>query len=121
MRTALIRSIPIFLLISLLTGAAFAAEQPAAQRFIYQPAPKAIHDALASSPVPQVSISPTRQHLLVIESLRQPPISDLAAPMLRIAGLRINPASNGLHHPPHHIGLRLVSVADGPDQKEQKV
>jgi dipeptidyl aminopeptidase/acylaminoacyl peptidase len=37
--------------------------------------------------------------------------------MLRIAGLRINPATNGRHHPPRHIGLRLITIADGKEIK----
>src|SRR4051812_8826694 len=95
-----------------------AADAPAQQqRFVYQKAPKIIHDVLDSAPTPQVVISPTRDRMLAVESLRHPPIADLAAPMLRIGGLRINPATNGPHHPPHHVGLRMISVADSKEQK----
>ena len=43
--------------------------------------------------------------------------SDLAQPMLRIAGLRINPATNGRHHPPRLVALSLVEVATGNTRK----
>jgi len=62
-------------------------------------------------------VSPSRDRVLVIDSLRHPPIADLAQPMLRIAGLRINPATNGRHHPPRHIGLRLITIADGKETR----
>src|SRR5579872_6837758 len=94
--------------LSLLSASAFAADVPAqgqANRFHYQKPPKIITDVLESAAPPLTLVSPTRDHVLVIESLRHPPISDLAQPMLRIGGLRINPATNGRHHPPHHIGL----------------
>ncbi len=100
-----------------LTQLARAADQPGAQRSVYQQAPKVIHDLLASPPAPSVVISPTGEYLLEVESLRHPPISDLAAPMLRLAGLRIDPATNGLHHPPRHVGLLVVNVADSKERR----
>ena len=42
---------------------------------------------------------------------------NLAQPMLRIAGLRIDPATNGRHHPARYIGLRLIAIATGKEQK----
>jgi dipeptidyl aminopeptidase/acylaminoacyl peptidase len=53
---------------------------------------------------------------LVLDRLANPPIADLAQPMLRLAGIRINPATNGRHHPPRLIGLHIVNVADGKQQ-----
>jgi dipeptidyl aminopeptidase/acylaminoacyl peptidase len=78
----------------------------------YQRPPKAITDILDVSPTPTVSPSPTREYLLLVERLGNPPIEDLAAPMLRLAGLRINPKTNGPHLPPRNIGLELQSLAD---------
>jgi dipeptidyl aminopeptidase/acylaminoacyl peptidase len=54
-----------------------------------------------------------------MDRLANPPIADLAQPMLRLAGLRINPATNGRHHPPRFIGLHIVNVADGKQQNIQ--
>lgn len=79
----------------------------------YQKAPHPIHDLLSAPPTPLVLVSPTSDQLLVADRLQYPPISDLAQPMLRLAGLRINPATNGRHHPPRLVSLSLVDVAAG--------
>ena len=84
---------------------------------VYRKPPKVITDILESPAPPTTLVSPSRDRVLVIDSLRHPPIADLAQPMLRIAGLRINPATNGRHHPPRHIGLRLITIADGKEIK----
>lgn len=91
------------------------ADQTAAQG--YQQAPEPIHDILKAPPTPLVIVSPTSEYLLVADRLQYPPIADLAQPMLRLAGLRINPASNGRHHPPRITGLSLVDVATGKTRK----
>src|SRR5262249_9999150 len=44
---------------------------------------------------------------------RYPPIADLAEPMLRLAGLRINPRTNGPHAAPRVTRLALQAVATG--------
>jgi dipeptidyl aminopeptidase/acylaminoacyl peptidase len=83
----------------------------------YQKPPKVIADVLESAPTPTVSVSPTRDRLVEVQGVRHPRIADLAAPMLRIAGLRINPATNGRHHPPRVVALTIVSIADGKETK----
>jgi dipeptidyl aminopeptidase/acylaminoacyl peptidase len=99
----------------LLAGSTFAAAQTS--RPTYQKPPKVVSDVLESPPTPAVSVSPARDRFLEVEGLRHPPIADLAAPMLRIAGLRINPATNGRHHPARVVGLTLVNIADGKTTK----
>ncbi len=83
----------------------------------YQQAPQPIHDILSAAPTPLVLVSPKSDYLLVADRLQYPPIADLAQPMLRLAGLRINPATNGRHHPPRIVGLSLVEVATGKTRK----
>ena len=73
----------------------------------YQKAPQPISDILSARPTPLVQVSPDAKWLLVADRLANPPISDLAQPMLRLAGIRINPATNGRHHPPRFVRLRL--------------
>src|SRR5260370_30511392 len=77
----------------------------------YQQAPQPIHDLLNTPPTPLVIVSPKADRLLVADRLANPPITDLAQPMLRIAGLRINPATTARHHPPPLVGLSLGEVA----------
>jgi len=63
----------------------------------YQKPPKAILDVLNSTSTPTPSVNPTRTHVLFLETVRNPTIADLSKPMLRIAGLRIDPSNSGPH------------------------
>jgi dipeptidyl aminopeptidase/acylaminoacyl peptidase len=83
----------------------------------YQKPPREVLDVLRAPPTPQVSVAPTRDRLLLLQGERYPPVADLAQPMLRLAGLRINPATNGPHRSPRLVGLTLVSVEDGKRTK----
>src|SRR5450756_3019158 len=64
----------------------------------YQKPPQAVLDVLNSPPTPTLAISPTRHFAVQGQPVRYPPIAELAQPMLRIAGMRINPKTNGLHN-----------------------
>ncbi len=77
-----------------------------------QPA-KDIMDILNASVTPSTSISPTRDRIALLEPRRYPPIAELAEPMLRIAGLRINPNTNGQHRQPYSISLKLKNISNG--------
>ncbi len=77
----------------------------------YQKAPQPISDILNARPTPLVQVSPDGKWLLAADRLPYPPVSDLAQPMLRLAGLRINPATNGRHHPPRFTALHLYYTA----------
>ena len=81
----------------------------------YKTPPKEIMDILSAPAIPNTSISPTRDKLALIEPLRYPPISELAQPMLRIAGLRINPNTNGQHRQFYAVSLKLKNISDGKE------
>ncbi|HYK22340.1 MAG TPA: prolyl oligopeptidase family serine peptidase, partial [Pyrinomonadaceae bacterium] len=49
--------------------------------------------------------------------LRYPPLADLAQPMLRLAGRRINPASNSPHRFQYSVALTLKRIPDGSEVK----
>ncbi len=87
------------------------------QETAYQKPPKAILDVLDAPPTPAVSVSPTHDRLLLVQGVRYPPIADLAEPMLRLAGLRINPKTNGRHRPPRVVGLTVKAIPDGKEIK----
>ena len=116
------RTISLAVIAACLSSLLSLAAQPAAQAKPavmegYHQAPAPIHEILAAPPTPQVIVSPGSEYLLVGDRLQYPSISDLAQPMLRVAGLRINPATNGRHHPPRIVGLSLVEVATGKTRK----
>src|SRR5262249_33296000 len=54
--------------------------------------------------------------LLLVQFDRYPPITDVAQPMLRLAGLRINPANNGPHLAPRVSRLTLQAIATGEEK-----
>src|SRR5271157_1657402 len=63
----------------------------------YEKPPQAILDVLNAPIAPLMNLSPARDVALLYTPLLYPPIADLAQPMLRLAGVRINPANNGPH------------------------
>ncbi len=70
-------------------------------------------DVLNAPAIPTTSVSPTHDKILLSEPLRYPPIAELSQPMLRIAGLRINPNTNGLHRQAYSLKFTLKNVSDG--------
>ncbi|HJR06610.1 MAG TPA: prolyl oligopeptidase family serine peptidase [Pyrinomonadaceae bacterium] len=83
----------------------------------YRKPPKEVLDVLNSPVTPSVFISPARDQMLLATGVRYPPISDLAQPMLRLAGYRINPNTNGPHLAPYFVALSLKRIADGAETK----
>ena len=79
----------------------------------YQKPPQAVVDILDAPAPPVLSLSPTGENVLLIQTARYPSIEELAAPMLRLAGLRINPKTNGPHRPTRVTGLALMPVTGG--------
>lgn len=92
---------------------AASAALPAAVR--YQKPPKPILDVLDAPATPVASLSPSRDYVLLATPRRYPPIADLAQPMLRLAGLRINPLTNGPHRATYYVSLTLKKIADGSE------
>jgi dipeptidyl aminopeptidase/acylaminoacyl peptidase len=79
----------------------------------YQHPPKAIVDIL-NAPAPPVAIpSPTGDAVLLARILYYPPISDLSEPLLRLAGVRINPRNNGVHGGYYYVAFWLKALPDG--------
>ena len=81
----------------------------------YQKPPQNVMDVLNAPAIPATSVSPARDKILILEPLRYPPITELAQPMLRLAGLRINPNTNGQYRQPYFVKLTLKNIADGKE------
>ena len=56
-------------------------------------------------------MSPNRDVLALYERRGDAPLADLAAPMLRLAGTRLNPQTNGPHRAALSAGLVLMPIA----------
>jgi len=83
----------------------------------YQKPPKAVLDVLNAPVTPTLSLSPTHTFAVQAQPVRYPPIAELSQPMLRIAGMRINPKSNGLHNTVFNSSLTLRKVPEGTEIK----
>jgi dipeptidyl aminopeptidase/acylaminoacyl peptidase len=83
----------------------------------YQLPPKVIVDILDAPPPPTTDLSPTRDTLALIERASMPTIAEISQPMLRLAGRRINPRTNGPHRAQNSRAISLKSIADGSERK----
>ncbi len=80
--------------------------------------PKVIVDILDAPPTPLVTVGPQRQTIALLERRSMPSIADLAQPIHRIAGVRINPRTNGRQQRGGAItAITLKSIADGTERK----
>ncbi|MFC5344331.1 prolyl oligopeptidase family serine peptidase [Brevundimonas staleyi] len=61
----------------------------------YQQPPAPIADILDAKPTPSASVSPDQTTLALYQRSNLPSIAELAEPMLRLGGYRINPRNNG--------------------------
>jgi dipeptidyl aminopeptidase/acylaminoacyl peptidase len=71
--------------------------QLSAQDATYEKPAKEVLEVLHAPLPPTALLSPNRRVLILAELNRYPAVAELAEPMLRLAGLRINPKTNGRH------------------------
>jgi dipeptidyl aminopeptidase/acylaminoacyl peptidase len=79
----------------------------------YRLPPAPIAAALAAPAIPKTFVSPTRDAVLLATPLRFPPVRELDRPVLSLAGLRIDTATDGLRGTPAFAAFTLLRVADG--------
>ena len=87
----------------------------AQDQHIYQQPPKVIADLVDAPSTPSVEISPAKKWLLILERAELPSIEELAQPELRIAGLRINPRTNGPSRSGFFTKLTVKTIASGEE------
>ncbi len=92
----------------------------AAPASVYSQPPKEILDVMRAPAPPTPSLSPTRDRLMLVTMDDYPSIAKVAAPFLRLAGVRIEPGNRAQHDTPGGYGIPpcvsaidLVQVADG--------
>jgi dipeptidyl aminopeptidase/acylaminoacyl peptidase len=81
----------------------------------YQKPPREILDVLNAPPSPLISVNPSRDYAILMQPVRYPPIAEVAQPMLRLAGLRIDINTNGPHLPPYSVSYAIKRLADASD------
>jgi len=98
----------------LLCAAGLASAQQA-----YRTPPQVVVGILDAPPPPATFVSPDREWLLLADRAAMPTIAEMSQPMLRLAGDRINPATNGPFRAVNLTALRLEQVADGATRAVQ--
>jgi dipeptidyl aminopeptidase/acylaminoacyl peptidase len=98
-------------MLATLVGGALGAQQS------YERPPPAILDVLRA-PAPAIPIpSPRGDTLLLATPEYYPPIAHLAEPLLRLAGVRINPRNNGVHGAWYYVDFALEKLPAGAEVK----
>ena len=83
----------------------------------YKMPPKAIADLVDAPVTPNVSISPDKKNILILERASLPSIEELSQPELRLAGIRINPATNGRSRTNNYIGIIIQNINSGKQKR----
>ncbi|MHC4299935.1 MAG: S9 family peptidase, partial [Planctomycetota bacterium] len=84
--------------------------QPATE---WQSPAQELLEVLRAPQLPLVWTAPTGEYLLLADPVLYPPLAELAAPMHKLAGIRVNPAINGHHGQHGGTSPRLVKVEGG--------
>jgi dipeptidyl aminopeptidase/acylaminoacyl peptidase len=91
------------------------AAQPLAAQQTYQHAPREISDILDAPAPSKPFVSPAGNAMVLATPVTYRPISDLAEPMVRGAGTRMNPRNNGSHLFVYYVALKLLRISDGTE------
>ena len=83
----------------------------------YKMPPKAIADLVDAPVTPSISLSPDKKHILILERPSLPSIKELSQPELRLAGLRINPKTNGRSRANSYKSIIIKNISTGKEIK----
>ncbi len=79
----------------------------------YKTPPEPIKSLVDAPQSPAVTTSPDGQRMVLIERPGYPSIEELAQPELRLAGLRMNPRTNGPSRTTSYTGVQVLEIATG--------
>jgi dipeptidyl aminopeptidase/acylaminoacyl peptidase len=79
----------------------------------WQSPPEDLLQVMHAPQLPSVWTAPSGEHLFLADPILYPSLAELAAPMHKLAGMRVNPATNGPHGRRGATSPRLVRVEDG--------
>ncbi len=91
------------------------AQTPTAPRYLTPP--KEVVDAFDAPPLPAAILSPSKQVIALTYRRAYPTIAELSQPMLRLAGARVNPKTNGPQRTANIYGITLKKISDGTETK----
>src|ERR1700733_4899416 len=90
-----------------------------AEELTYKLPPKPIADLVDVSPTPDSQLSPDRKTLLLLERPSLPGIVEVSQPELKLAGLRVNPKTNGPSRLWSYVKLYLQDLTDAKSAPKQ--
>jgi len=102
-------------------GLLAAAGSSPAQDILYKQPPKSVLEALRALPSPGISVSQQRDYAIITQAVRYPSISEVAQPMLRLAGIRIDTNTNGMHQAANFLSFSIRRLSDGAEIKVSPV
>ncbi len=79
----------------------------------WQQPPQEVLDVLHADDLPWVWTAPSGEHLLLADGVIYPPLAERAAPLLELAGVRVDPTTNGFHGEWGATAPRLLAVDSG--------
>ena len=85
----------------------------AAQGLPYKVPPQVIADLVEAPATPRVSFSPNGQWMLLLDEPPLPSLAEMAQPELRLAGLRLNPQTNGPSRMRYSKTIIIKSLSKG--------
>ena len=100
----------------LVSGVPAQAQDSGSTAPVYRMPPRAIADLIDAPPTPGVSIGPKREWMLIMERPSLPSIVEVSQPELRLAGMRINPRTNGRSRRSYNTKLILKRIIDGSEK-----
>jgi dipeptidyl aminopeptidase/acylaminoacyl peptidase len=80
---------------------------------VYRTPPKPVLEVLRAPPPPTAYVSPTGDTLVLAERDVYSTLQERAAPYLRLAGVRVDPRSNGPYAASYRKGFTILRVEDG--------
>ena len=81
--------------------------------FPYRKPPQKMLAVLNAPLTPVASLSPARDVVLLMQPVRYPPIAEVAQPVARLAGIRIDIESNGMHRTTNYSSFTIQPVDGG--------
>src|SRR5579864_393360 len=103
--------------LNLLAGLLLLSSAALADDFPYHKPPQEMLEVLNAPLTPLLSVSPQRDAVIILQPVRYPPIAEVAQPMLRLAGIRIDSTTNGMHLAPTNSSLTLKHLSTGTEVK----
>ena len=96
----MLRALPLLCSLSLVSSSLMAQDG-------YRLPPAEVVDLLTAPPAPRVQPAPDGAHMLLLQYEAMPTIADVSRPMLRLAGVRIDPAARGPFRTSLAVGVSL--------------